>query len=326
MQNSAAADRLPILAAPLAGYSNPVYRRQCIQYGASMTVSEMISDKALHYKNKKTQEMCRIFDDEHPVALQLFGSDPETMAEAAEYLTEHTSCDCIDINMGCPVPKVIKSEAGSWLMRHPQKAYEAVKAVRTHTDRPVTVKIRAGWSAQEINCVEIAKLCEEAGASAVAVHGRTRTQMYEGKSDPEYIRMVREAVSIPVYANGDIRTVQDADRILEITKADGIMIGRGLLGRPYFLAELRAHFEGRDWTPPSFEERLGIMTDYARQLCDYEGEMIGMRMMRSIAGWYIAGMPHAAAMRGKISQIRTLAELDELTAAYAAQIRETDNG
>ncbi|MBR3358177.1 MAG: tRNA dihydrouridine synthase DusB [Solobacterium sp.] len=316
-----------IIAAPLAGYSNPVYRRQCMQYGAGLTVSEMISDKALHYKNSKTQDMCRVFEDEHPVALQLFGSDPDTLAEAAEYLSKNTTCDIIDINMGCPVPKVLRSNAGSWLMHHPEAAYNAVKAVKEHTDRPVTVKIRAGWSAEEINCVEIARLCEEAGASAIAVHGRTRTQMYEGKANPEYIRMVKEAVSVPVIANGDIRTVQDADRMLEITKADAIMIGRGLLGRPFFLQELNAHFRGTDYTPPSYEERLEIMKDYARQLCDYEGEMIGIRQMRSMAGWYIAGMPYAAACRGKLAQMRTLQDLYDITDAYVKELRrEDDNG
>ena len=316
-----------IIAAPLAGYSNPVYRRQCRRYGAGLAVSEMISDKALHYKNAKTQDMCRIFPDEHPVSLQLFGSDPDTLAEAAEYLSEHTDCEIIDFNMGCPVPKVLRSQAGSWLMHHPDAAFKAVKAIKEHTNRPVTVKIRAGWSAEEINCVEIARLCEEAGASAIAVHGRTRTQMYEGKANPEYIRMVKEAVGIPVIANGDIRTPEDADRMLEITKADGIMIGRGLLGRPFFLQQLNAHFSGQEFTMPTYEERLDILMQYAGELCEYEGEMIGIRMMRSMAGWYIAGMPYAAACRGKLAQMRTLADLHEIVYAYREEIqRGYDNG
>ena len=184
-----------IVAAPLAGISNPVYRKMCRDYGAGLTVSEMISDKALHYGNVKTQEMCATVEGEHPVALQLFGSDPETMAEASEYLTAHTDCDIIDINMGCPVNKVLKAHAGSWLMQYPDLAYDVMKAVVDHTDRPVTVKIRAGFDSRHINCAEIAMAAEKAGIAAVAVHGRTRTQMYSGSSDNRYIRMVREAVS-----------------------------------------------------------------------------------------------------------------------------------
>ena len=175
--------RNQIVAAPLAGISNPVYREIMHDYGAGLVVSEMISDKALHYQNAKTQDMCRISEGEHPVALQLFGSDPVTMAEAAEYLTKNTNCDIIDINMGCPVQKVVKAHSGSYLMQTPELAYEVMHAVVTHTDRPVTVKMRAGWDIDHINCVEIAKLAEKAGVSAVAVHGRTRGQQYTGHSN-----------------------------------------------------------------------------------------------------------------------------------------------
>ena len=305
-----------LIAAPLAGISNPVYRRMCRQYGAAMAVSEMISDKALHFKNRKTQDMCRIAEGEHPVSLQLFGSDPETMAEAAEYLCANTDCDAVDINMGCPVPKVIKAHAGSWLMQEPQLAYDIMKAVVSHSDRPVTVKIRAGWDHSHINCDEIAALAEKAGISAVAVHGRTRGQMYAGHSDNRYIQMVKQAVSIPVIGNGDIRTVQDAFRMIEETGCDGLMIGRGLLGRPYFLRELQAALRGEPFEPVSYEERVRLLREYAEQLCAYEGEKNGIRMMRGMAPWYIAGMPHAAKVKVQLNAIDSLEDLYHLTDRY----------
>ena len=311
-----------IVAAPLAGISNPVYRKMCHDYGAGLVVSEMISDKALHYENKKTQEMCAVVAGEHPMALQLFGSDPETMAEASEYLSTHTTCDIIDINMGCPVNKVLKAHAGSWLMQDPDLAYRVMKAVADHTDKPVTVKIRAGFDAKHINCVEIAQAAEKAGLKAIAVHGRTRAQMYSGSSSNEYIRMVKEAVSIPVIGNGDIRTVADAKRMIEETGCDAIMIGRGLIGRPFFLQELNAAFNGTEWQEPSFPERLDLALQYARELCAYESEGTGIRMMRGIASWYIAGMPRAASFRNRFSMMKSLKEMEEIVREYKELINE----
>ena len=250
-----------IAAAPLAGISNPVYREMMHNYGAGLVVSEMISDKALHYQNKRTFDMCRTVPGEHPVSLQLFGSDPDTMGEAAAYLTEHTDCDIIDINMGCPVTKVIKAHAGSWLMQDPELAAEIVRAVVSHTDRPVTVKIRADWDKDHINCGDFARKMEEAGASAIAIHGRTKSQLYEGRSDNRYIRTVKESVSVPVIGNGDIRTAEDAERMLAETGCDAIMIGRGLLGRPFFLKELECRLNGDSWEMPGYEERIALALD-----------------------------------------------------------------
>lgn len=313
-----------IVAAPLAGVSNPVYRQLMHEYGAGLVVSEMISDKALHYQNKKTFDMCATVPGEHPVSLQLFGNDPVTMGEAAAYLSEHTDCDIIDINMGCPVPKVIKAKAGSYLMAHPEEAYAVVKAVVEHTNRPVTVKMRAGWDSAHINCVEIAQLCEKAGASAVAVHGRTRAQGYTGESSLSYIKMVKDAVSIPVIGNGDIRTVEDAKRMLQKTGCDAIMIGRGLLGRPFFLTELNCGLCGKEYHAPSEEERLDLCEDYAKRLCAYEGEYNGIPMMRGMCGWYLTGMPYAAHYKNLLTQVNSLQEIAAILEAYRQKLKTKD--
>ncbi len=305
-----------IVAAPLAGISKPVYRSLMREYGAGLTVSEMISDKALHYENKKTFDMCRTRKDEHPVSLQLFGNDPETMGEAARYLTDHTDCDIIDINMGCPVNKVIKAHAGSYLMAHPEEAYEVVRAVVSNTNRPVTVKMRAGWDHDHINCVEIAKLCEKAGASAIAVHGRTRAQMYTGQSNPLYIKMVKEAVHIPVIGNGDIKTPQDALDMLSYTKCDAVMIGRALIGKPYLIKEIKNAMEGKENQEVSYLERLALCKEYVRRLCEDETEYIGIREARGIAPMYLTGMPHASFYKQAITQVDSYASFEKIIEEY----------
>ena len=310
-----------IVAAPLAGISNPVYRKVMHEAGAGLVVSEMISDKALHYENAKTFDMCRTSENEHPVSLQLFGSDPVTMGGAAEYLSTHTDCDIIDINMGCPVNKVIKAHAGSWLMLHPEEAYAVVQAVVSHTDRPVTVKMRAGWDQEHINCVEIARLCEKAGASAVTVHGRTRGQFYNGQSDNRYIRMVKEAVSIPVIGNGDIRTPEDVERMLDETGCDAVMIGRGLIGKPFLIPEILAAMNHEPYQEPSYEERLDLCESYCQRLCDYESERIGIHEMRGIASWYISGMPFAASWKNRLTQVNSLEEFHQIMNEYRAKLK-----
>lgn len=309
-----------IIAAPLAGISKPVYRSLMREYGAGLCVSEMISDKALHYQNAKTFDMCRTNKDEHPVALQLFGNDPLTMGEAATYLSEHTDCDIIDINMGCPVNKVIKAHAGSYLMAHPEEAYDVVRAVVDHTDRPVTVKMRAGWDHDHINCVEIARLCEKAGAKAVAVHGRTRSQMYTGSSNNEYIKMVKESVSIPVIGNGDIKTPQDALDMMAYTKCDAVMIGRALIGRPFLIKEIKNVLEGKENCEVSFAERLDLCKEYARRLCKDETEYTGIREIRGIAPMYLTGMPHASHYKHALTQVTSLKDFNAIIEEYKLKV------
>lgn len=309
-----------IIAAPLAGISKPVYRSLMREYGAGLCVSEMISDKALHYQNAKTFDMCRTNKDEHPVALQLFGNDPLTMGEAATYLSEHTDCDIIDINMGCPVNKVIKAHAGSYLMAHPEEAYDVVRAVVDHTDRPVTVKMRAGWDHDHINCVEIARLCEKAGAKAVAVHGRTRSQMYTGSSNNEYIKMVKESVSIPVIGNGDIKTPQDALDMMAYTKCDAVMIGRALIGRPFLIKEIKNVLEGKENCEVSFVERLDLCKEYVRRLCKDETEYTGIREIRGIAPMYLTGMPHASHYKHALTQVTSLKDFNAIIEEYKLKV------
>ena len=313
---------IPVVAAPLAGISNPVYRKMCRSFGAALVVSEMISDKALHYNNKKTIDMCRTVKDEHPVSLQLFGGDPITMGEASKFLTENTDCDIIDINMGCPVNKVIKAHSGSYLMQYPDLAYDIMKAVVDNTDRPVTVKMRAGWDNAHINCVEIAKLAEKAGLSAIAIHGRCKSDMYQGSSNNEYIKRVKEVVSIPVIGNGDIKSVDDARRMMEETGCDAIMIGRGILGKPYFLQELKAYFSNEEFILPSYMERLDMLEKYIKELCEYEGERKGVSMMRGMCAWYIAGMPSANKYKNRLALSKSEEEMHEIIREYRNMMTE----
>ena len=312
------------IAAPLAGISNPVYRLLNHEHGAGLVVSEMISDKALHYKSKKTQDMCTIFEDEHPVALQLFGSDPTTMHEAAQFITKNTSCDIIDINMGCPVTKVLKAHSGSWLLQEPELAYEIIKAVKEGTDRPVTVKMRAGWDQEHITCVEIAQLAEKAGASAITIHGRTKSQMFSGDVNYSYIKMVKDAVNIPVIGNGDIESYEDAQKMFEETGCDAVMIGRGLLGHPYLLDSMIAKEKGEDWFMPSYDERIQMILEYYERLSEYVGEKRAIRMMRGASIWYIIGMPHANPVKAKLSQMTSEEELRSILDDYRKELSEID--
>lgn len=308
----------PLALAPMAGITDLPFRLICRRLGCGMTVSEMVSAKGLLYKNVKTTEMLRIDDSERPTAIQLFGSVPEELAEAAR-MVEASGADMIDFNMGCPVPKIVNNGEGSALMKQPQLAHDILAAMVKAVKIPVTVKFRAGWDDSNRNAVEIAKAVEAAGVSAVAVHGRTRQQFYEGKADWGIIAEVKQAVKVPVFGNGDIFTVEDGLRMLAETGVDGLMIGRGADGNPWIFRELAAVLRGEERpAAPSLQERLAQAAEHLDMLIDYKGEHISVKEMRRHISAYLKGLPHAAEFRGRFHKVDTREQFMELLAEYAA--------
>lgn len=308
----------PLALAPMAGITDLPFRLICRRLGCGMTVSEMVSAKGLLYKNVKTTEMLRIDDGERPTAIQLFGSVPEELAEAAR-MVEASGADMIDFNMGCPVPKIVNNGEGSALMKQPQLAHDILAAMVKAVKIPVTVKFRAGWDDSSRNAVEIAKAVEAAGVSAVAVHGRTRQQFYEGKADWGIIAEVKQAVKVPVFGNGDIFTVEDGLRMLAQTGVDGLMIGRGADGNPWIFRELAAVLRGEERpAAPSLQERLAQAAEHLDMLIDYKGEHISVKEMRRHISAYLKGLPHAAEFRGRFHKVDTREQFMELLAEYAA--------
>ena len=308
----------PLALAPMAGITDLPFRLICRRLGCGMTVSEMVSAKGLLYKNVKTTEMLRIDDSERPTAIQLFGSVPEELAEAAR-MVEASGADMIDCNMGCPVPKIVNNGEGSALMKQPQLAHDILAAMVKAVKIPVTVKFRAGWDDSSRNAVEIAKAVEAAGVSAVAVHGRTRQQFYEGKAVWGIIAEVKQAVKVPVFGNGDIFTVEDGLRMLAETGVDGLMIGRGADGNPWIFRELAAVLRGEERpAAPSLQERLAQAAEHLDMLIDYKGEHISVKEMRRHISAYLKGLPHAAEFRGRFHKVDTREQFMELLAEYAA--------
>lgn len=302
----------PYILAPMAGVTDLPFRLLCKEQGAGLLCMEMISAKALQYKNKNTKSLLSIHPDEYPVSLQLFGSDPQIISEQAKRI-EELPFQILDINMGCPVPKVVKNGEGSALMKNPKLVYEIVSQTVKAIHKPVTVKIRKGFDDHSVNAPEIAKIIEEAGASAVAVHGRTREQYYSGKADWDIIRRVKEAVSIPVIGNGDVISGELAAAMMKETGCDGVMVGRGAQGNPWIFAELAAYDKTKAIPArPAPDVVRDTMLRHARLQLEFKGEYLGIREMRKHVSWYTKGMKGSAKFRAQINQVESYEELEEL--------------
>ena len=306
---------------PMAGVTDLPFRMLCKEQGADLIYTEMVSAKGIYYNNKNTEVLLEVAEQERPVALQLFGADPYIMSEMAKKI-EHRNFDILDINMGCPVPKVVNNQEGSALMKNPKLVEEIVSAIAKSVKKPVTVKIRKGFGNEERNAPEIAKAAEAGGASAVAVHGRTREQYYSGSADWEVIRQVKEAVKIPVIGNGDIFTPQDAERMLKETGCDGIMLARGVRGNPWLFAQVKAYLkDGTTLEKPELEEVIDTIIRHGEMQMAFKGEYLGIREMRKHVAWYTNGYPNSAKLRSRVSEIDTLENLKKLMMEYKEAIR-----
>ena len=301
-----------LILAPMAGVTDLPFRLLCKEQGAGLLCMEMVSAKAIYFNNKNTEELLTIDDREPPVSLQLFGSDPDIISEMAKKI-ENRPFSILDINMGCPVPKVAGNGEGSALMKNPKLVEEIVSKTAKAIKKPVTVKIRKGFDDEHINAVEIARIAESAGAAAVAVHGRTREQYYSGKADWDIIRQVKEAVKIPVIGNGDVTSPEAARQLMETTGCDGIMIGRGAQGNPWIFRQILHWMEtGEEESKPDLEEVKAMILRHAKMLVEYKGAYTGIREMRKHVAWYTAGYPNSAKLRARVNEIESLEALEHL--------------
>ena len=306
----------PVMLAPMAGVTDLPFRLLVKEMGCGLVFTEMVSDKGLIYNNEHTHKMLHIDERERPVALQIFGSEPEPMAKAAR-IVEQAGADILDINMGCPTLKIVKNGEGSALMRNPSLAYSIIASVVAAVSIPVTVKIRKGWDDTSVNAVEIAQLAEKAGAAAISVHGRTREQFYAGQADWGIIKAVKASVSIPVNGNGDIRSPGDAARMMAETGCDGVMIGRGAQGNPWLFRQVTHYLQTGELLPgPSIAERIDMALRHLEMLTAYKGEHIGIREMRSHAAWYTKGLPHSAELRLRFNRAETRQDFAAILNAF----------
>lgn len=315
-----------VVLAPMAGVCNSAFRLTVKEFGAGLVCAEMVSDKAILFNNPKTMKMLYIDENERPLSLQIFGGEKETLVEAAEYVDKNTTADIIDINMGCPVSKIIKCEAGARWLLDPNKIYEMVSAVTERVSKPVTCKMRIGWDEDHIYAVENAKAAERAGAAAISLHGRTRVQMYEGKADWDIIRQVKEAVNIPVIGNGDVTSPELAEKMLKETGVDAVMIGREALGNPWMIYRTVHYLEtGELIDEPEVDDKVEIALLHLRRLVDLKGEKVGVMEMRKHASWYLKGVRGNGKARKALNQAETEAEMIGILTEFRDEMRAQQN-
>lgn len=316
-----------VVVAPMAGITNAAFRVTVKEFGAGLVVCEMISDRGIQLRNKKTLEMLYIDETEHPLSLQIFGGNKESLVEAAQFVSENTAADIIDINMGCPVNKIIKAEAGAKWLLDPDKVYEMVHAVATAIDKPVTVKMRIGWDDEHIFAVQNAQAAEAAGAAAIGMHGRTRVQMYEGAANWSVLREVKQAISIPFMGNGDVRTPEDAKRMLEEVGADAVMIGRAALGNPWMIHRTKHYLEtGELIAEPTPREKIATAKLHLERLADLKGEFVASREFRQHAAYYLKGISRAAKVKAAINQAENKQAIIDLLDAFVEKAEKQPVG